>query len=147
MILARLKLRQKLMLLLVTVGLVGICSFALIIALAGWTRIREVFRNLVENGIKFTPTDRVPHVRIDAVPQSENLLCRVSDNGAGIEPRYRSKVFGLFDRLDSNVPGTGVGLALVKRIVEIHEGDIWIESPGNGQGSIFCFTLPMHRGS
>jgi signal transduction histidine kinase len=73
--------------------------------------------------------------------------CRVQDNGPGIEPRYQDRVFRLFDRLEADVQGTGVGLALVKRIIDIHNGDIWIESQGNGQGCCFCFTLPAHEGT
>ncbi len=64
------------------------------------------------------------------------------DNGAGIDPRYLEKVFGLFERLDQKIPGTGVGLALVKRIVEVHDGRCWVESEGVGRGSTFFFTLP-----
>ena len=65
----------------------------------------------------------------------------VRDNGIGIEERYRERVFGLFDRLDPDIPGTGIGLALVKRIVEVHDGRVWVESQGRGHGSTFCFTL------
>jgi signal transduction histidine kinase len=66
----------------------------------------------------------------------------VRDNGVGIEPRYHERVFGLFDKLDAQSEGTGIGLALVKRIVDVHGGRIWIESEGLGQGATFCFTLP-----
>ncbi len=110
-------------------------------------RIREVFKNLVENGIKFPPPERRPQIGIDAKAKNGHALCRVRDNGVGIEPRYHDRVFGLFDRLDAGIPGTGVGLALVKRIVDTHGGEIWIESQGNGQGCCFCFTLPLHRGN
>ncbi len=110
-------------------------------------RIREVIKNLVENGIKFTAAERSPRVEITAELRGKEVLCRIRDNGPGIEPRYHEKVFGLFDRLDTAVPGTGVGLALVKRIIEIHDGSIWIESQGDGQGCCFCFTLPIQRGS
>ncbi len=114
---------------------------------ADQARIREVIKNLVENGIKFVSAGCKPRVEITAESQGDKVLCRVSDNGPGIEPRFQEKVFGLFDRLDSSVPGTGVGLALVKRIIDIHDGSIWIESQGDGQGCCFCFTLPPQRGS
>ncbi len=66
----------------------------------------------------------------------------VRDNGIGIDPQYHEKVFGLFERLDpGSSDGTGIGLALAKRIVEVHGGRIWVESVGKGQGSTFCFTL------
>ena len=110
-------------------------------------RVREVLKNLVENGIKFAATVGTPKVQIGAMLDGDRVLCRVEDNGPGIEPRYHEQVFGLFDRLDTNVPGTGIGLALVRRIVETHHGDIWIESQGDGQGCSFCFTLPQSRGN
>jgi light-regulated signal transduction histidine kinase (bacteriophytochrome) len=59
----------------------------------------------------------------------------------GIEPRYHEKIFGLFERLHEDKQGTGIGLALVKRIIELHDGHIWVESQGKGCGSAFCFTL------
>jgi signal transduction histidine kinase len=64
----------------------------------------------------------------------------VRDNGIGIDPQYHEKVFGLFDKLDARGEGTGVGLALVKRIVEVHGGRIWVESD-SGTGATFLFTL------
>ena len=67
----------------------------------------------------------------------------VRDNGSGIDPQYHERVFGLFDKLDPKSEGTGIGLALVKRIVEVHGGRIWIESAGNSQGATFLFTLPL----
>ena len=66
----------------------------------------------------------------------------VRDNGLGIDPRYHDKVFGLFDKLDPRSEGTGIGLALVKRIIEVHGGHVWVESAGLGHGATFCFTLP-----
>lgn len=67
----------------------------------------------------------------------------MQDNGIGIEPQFHEKVFELFDRLDNAVEGTGIGLALVKRIIEVHGGKIWLESKGQGQGTTFFFTLPL----
>ena len=64
------------------------------------------------------------------------------DNGIGIHPDYQQRIFGLFDRLDLSIDGTGVGLSLVKRIVEVHGGRIWVESDGEGHGSTFYFTFP-----
>ena len=61
----------------------------------------------------------------------------------GIAPEDQEKIFGLFERLASEGEGTGIGLALVQRIVEVHGGRIWVESEGPGQGSTFCFTLPL----
>ena len=105
-------------------------------------RIGEVIQNLLENAIKFSGEGNEPHIEISATREQDNILVLFKDNGIGIDPRYHNTVFGLFDRLDTNISGTGVGLALVKRIVEIHGGQIWIKSTGDGQGSTFCFSLP-----
>ena len=101
--------------------------------------------NLVANAIKYSDVDKSRRwVRIssETMPSGE-VKIRVEDNGIGIEPRFQGKVFGLFDQLDPNAEGTGIGLALVKRIVEVHGGRIWIESEGEGSGSTFCFTIPV----
>ena len=66
----------------------------------------------------------------------------VRDNGIGIEPRYLQRVFGLFERLNAQVDGTGIGLVLARRIVEAHGGKIWVESEGLGKGTTFYLTLP-----
>ena len=65
----------------------------------------------------------------------------VRDNGMGILPSYHQRIFGIFEKLDPRVEGTGIGLAVVKRIIEVHGGRIWVESEGSGTGSTFCFTL------
>ena len=106
-------------------------------------RMLEVFQNLVDNAVKFMGDQPAPRVEIGAMRDRNEVHCHVRDNGKGIEPRYLDRVFGLFDRLDPTVDGTGIGLALVKRIVELHEGRVWVESEGLGHGSTFRFTLPL----
>ena len=69
----------------------------------------------------------------------------VRDNGVGIDPRYHKRIFELFEKLDPGTEGVGIGLALAKRIIEVHGGRIWVESEGQGRGSTFCFTLPQQR--
>ena len=105
-------------------------------------RLLEVFQNLIDNAVSFMGDQPEPRVEIGAREQGEDVLCRVRDNGIGIEPRHQPKIFELFERLSSETEGTGVGLALVERIVEVHGGRIWVESEGAGRGSTFCFTLP-----
>ena len=106
-------------------------------------RLLEVYQNLIDNAVKFMRDQPAPRLEIGARRLDGEVLCRVEDNGIGIEPRYHEKVFGLFERLNPNDEGTGVGLALVKRIVEVHGGKIWVESEGLGWGSTFFFTLPL----
>lgn len=105
-------------------------------------RIREVLQNLVENAIKFMGDQPNPLVEIGELQRVGETVCFVRDNGRGIDLRYRQKVFDLFEKLDRNTEGTGIGLALVKRIVEVHGGRVWVESEGMGHGSTFYFTLP-----
>jgi signal transduction histidine kinase len=106
------------------------------------TRILEVFQNLIENAVKFRSGQGDPVVEVARRDSPDGSAITVRDNGVGIDPRYHDRVFGLFEGLDPRVEGTGVGLALVKRIVEVHGGRVWVESEGAGQGSTFCFTLP-----
>ena len=106
------------------------------------TRLTEVFQNLIENAIKFMGDQESPYVHIGAVERDGMICCYVKDNGAGIDARFQEQIFGLFERLSADVGGTGVGLALVKRIIEVHGGKVWVESEGSGLGSTFWFTLP-----
>jgi signal transduction histidine kinase len=106
------------------------------------TRLLEVFQNLIENAVKFRSGQGDPLVEIGSRPGPGGPVVTVRDNGVGIDPRYHNRVFALFERLDPRVEGTGIGLALVKRIVEVHGGRVWVESEGAGQGSTFCFSLP-----
>lgn len=104
-------------------------------------RLLEVFQNLIDNAVKYIGDQSSPRVEIGSRRDGNQTICYVRDNGIGVEPRYHEKIFGLFDQLDPKVEGSGIGLALVKRIVEVHGGRVWIESQGLGQGSTFCFTI------
>ena len=105
-------------------------------------RVLEVFQNLIENSVKFMGDQPHPRIEIGARQDGEETVLFVRDNGIGIKPAYHDKVFGLFNKLDPETEGTGIGLALVKRIVEVHGGRMWVESEGAARGSTFCFTLP-----
>jgi len=106
------------------------------------TQLLQLFQNLLANAIKFRG-DQAPQVHVSAQATEEGFCIAVSDNGIGIAPEHFQRVFVLFQRLHgrNEYPGTGIGLALCKRIVERHGGRIWVES-GAGRGSIFRFTLP-----
>lgn len=106
-------------------------------------RLREVLENLLSNAAKFMGDQPHPHIEIGVRYAETPPVVYVRDNGIGIEPQYHDKVFGLFEKLDAVSEGTGIGLAIVKRIVETHGGQIWVESEGAGRGSAFCFTLPQ----
>ena len=106
-------------------------------------RLDEVFQNLIENAAKFMENKKNPTIQIGGHYTDGAFLCYVKDNGIGIENNYKTKIFGLFEVLDKQQGGIGIGLALVKRIVEHHGGQIWVESDGPGCGSTFFFTLPM----
>lgn len=110
-------------------------------------RLVEVFQNLVDNAVKFMGAQPRPRIEIGAEARDGTWVFHVRDNGIGLDARYLDKVFGLFEKLDANAEGTGIGLTLVKRIVEIHGGRIWVESPGAGQGTTFYFTLEAVRGA
>ena len=105
------------------------------------SRLFEVMQNLVENSVKFMGDEPVPRIEVGWRRDDGEPVYTVRDNGIGIAPAYHERVFGLFDRLDPKIDGTGVGLALVKRIIEVHGGRIWIESEGVGHGATFCFVL------
>ena len=105
-------------------------------------RIGQVLQNLMENAIKFMGDNEDPQIEIGYKELLDEYIFFVSDNGVGIDPRYREIIFGLFDKLDPHSPGTGIGLSLVRRIIEFHQGRVWVESDGPGQGSTFYFSLP-----
>ncbi len=109
-------------------------------------RVLEVFQNLIGNALKFVNGQTPPRIEIGAELVDGRVLCFVRDNGIGIESDYHERIFNLFERLDPRIEGTGIGLALAKRIVEFHEGRIWAESDGVGKGTTFWFTLPAGPG-
>lgn len=104
-------------------------------------RLVEVIQNLVDNACKFMGDQINPMIEIGSQQHENQNIFFVKDNGIGISEKFHEKVFGLFDKLDPNTNGTGIGLALVKRIIEVHGGRIWIESRGIGEGTTFFFTL------
>lgn len=105
-------------------------------------RIREVWQNLIENAAKFSGDQQKPKISIRYFKEDSKFIFSITDNGIGIEKKYFSNIFGLFNKLENKTEGTGIGLALVKRIIEVHGGEIWVESPGTGLGATFSFSLP-----
>ncbi len=108
-------------------------------------RLVEVFQSLIENAIKFRRESVPPRVEVGWTPDGEQPQVWVRDNGIGIDPRFHRKIFDLFERLDPRREGTGVGLAIVRRVIESHGGRVWVESAGAGSGASFHFSLPETR--
>lgn len=105
-------------------------------------RLTEVLQNLLDNAAKFTRDDGSPRIEIGQNEFEDGKpVFYVKDNGLGIDVMHQDYIFGLFNKLDADSDGTGIGLALVKRIVEVHGGRIWVKSEA-GVGSTFFFTLP-----
>jgi signal transduction histidine kinase len=105
-------------------------------------RLVEVLQNLIDNAAKFVVNQPKPLIQIGQNGfENEMPIFYVRDNGIGIDTAHHDRIFGLFNKLDAESEGTGVGLALVKRIVELHGGKIWVESH-LGKGATFYFTLP-----
>ena len=113
------------------------------LAWGDYAMIKQIFVNLISNAIKYSDKKDKPLVEINSFVRNNENVYQVKDNGAGFDMRYYSKLFGVFQRLHdaSEFEGNGVGLALVKRIVSRHGGEVWAESKP-GEGASFYFTLP-----
>jgi signal transduction histidine kinase len=108
-------------------------------------RLLEVVQNLLDNAAKFMGPQVEPQIEVGARGSEDEMpILYVRDNGVGIPLEFQARIFGLFNRLNPEIEGTGVGLALVKRIVEFHGGRIWVESEA-GRGTTFLFTLPSPK--
>jgi light-regulated signal transduction histidine kinase (bacteriophytochrome) len=109
-------------------------------------QLRQLFQNLISNAIKFVEQGP-PRVHVSAERDGREWRFAVADNGIGIDPGHADRIFAVFKRLHGrdSYPGSGIGLSICKRIVERHNGRIWVE-PNDGGGSRFCFTLPVAEG-
>lgn len=109
------------------------------------SRMEQLFQNLILNAIKFTPPERQPEIRIGIKEEKDSFIFSVTDNGIGIEKESQKQIFGLFQRLPAAeaYEGNGLGLSICKKIVEQHNGKIWVKSEGKDKGATFFFSLPQ----
>jgi chemotaxis family two-component system sensor kinase Cph1 len=111
---------------------------------ADGTQLMQLFQNLIGNAIKFRKAEETPHIHIGVQRQEDQWLFSVADNGIGFEPQFADRIFVIFQRLHTRdeYPGSGMGLAICKKIVECHRGRIWVEAVPD-QGATFYFTIPV----
>jgi light-regulated signal transduction histidine kinase (bacteriophytochrome) len=111
------------------------------------SRLTQVLQNLVGNALKYRGAE-APRVHVSASERDGWCVLSVADNGIGIEPEFTDSIFGLFKRLHTRdqYPGSGIGLAICQRIVERYGGRIWLEKSVPGEGSTFCFSVPVRAG-
>jgi signal transduction histidine kinase len=112
---------------------------------ADQNQLKMVFHNLIDNAIKFKNGSETTEIHVSADKKESHWIFTIKDNGIGIDPNYHDQIFVLFQRLHAinEYKGTGIGLAVCKKIVERHGGEIWVESEGKGKGSTFYFTIPV----
>ncbi len=108
--------------------------------------MRQVWANLIANAIKFTSKEKKPSIKIYGHTENGFNVYYVKDNGVGFNPEYAHKLFGVFQRLhkSDDFEGTGVGLAIVQRIIHRHGGKVWAEG-AEGKGATFWFSLPVKK--
>ncbi|MEN6341318.1 MAG: ATP-binding protein, partial [Methanospirillum sp.] len=108
------------------------------------SQLVQVFQNLIGNALTFRSSEP-PRIRVEAVMEEDAVRFSVADNGIGIAPEYHDRIFQMFQRLHprDRYPGSGIGLAIVQRIIERHGGRVWLEST-EGEGSTFYFTIPFN---
>ncbi len=108
------------------------------------TQLMQLFQNLLGNAIKFKKQDETPQIHVGVQRQEDNWLFSAQDNGIGCDPQFADRIFVIFQRLHTRdeYPGSGMGLAICKKIVECHRGQIWVESE-LGKGATFFFTIPV----
>lgn len=111
-------------------------------ALIDGERIREVWFHLIDNALKYMGGQAHPSLHFGCREEKGAGIFFIEDNGIGIDPRFREKVFEQFDKLDPKSEGAGIGLSISRRIVERHGGSIWTETGPSGRGSVFCFSIP-----
>ena len=123
----------------------SITSDALPMVTADFFQMTQLFQNILGNSLKFHG-EQPPRIHISVRKEQHEYIFCVRDNGIGIQPAFFERIFILFQRLHTHdqYPGTGIGLALCKKIIECHQGRIWIE-PVTGEGAALCFSLPVKR--
>ena len=110
--------------------------------LADEQQLRQIFQNLLSNALKFHKPDQTPEIHVSSQEEDERWVFSITDRGIGIDPKHFVRIFRIFQRLhiDDSYGGTGIGLSIVKKMVERHQGKVWVESQP-GQGASFYFSL------
>ena len=108
------------------------------------SRVLQVFENLLSNALKYAVKPEGSKVTIGGISKNNEALFYVKDDGPGIDPTFHKKIFGLFQRLDNTMEGTGIGLAVVKKVMQFHKGKVWIDS-SPGKGATFWLSFPIEQ--
>jgi light-regulated signal transduction histidine kinase (bacteriophytochrome) len=105
-------------------------------------QLTQMLQNLIDNGMKFVPADRAPHIKVSCTEDIDYWKISVSDNGIGIKDEFKDKIFLIFQRLhtENEYPGTGIGLAICQKVANLHDGNIWFDSE-YGKGTTFHVTI------